>query len=84
MRNLLDDALGRRVGGHCPACEPGVVVQHPLLSANVTVLFKAHRPIDDAVFQIEKIFFEAVDVLTIHAKQIPVLSYLKSLTCFFQ
>lgn len=28
-------------------------------------------------------FFEAVDILTIHAKQIPVLSYLKSLTCFF-
>lgn len=31
------------------------LVQHPLLSANMTVLFEAHRPID-AVFQLEKIF----------------------------
>lgn len=26
------------------------LVQHPLLSANMTVLFEARRPIDDAVF----------------------------------
>lgn len=52
MRNLFDSALG----GHGPTCEPGVVVQQPLLSANVTVLSGAHRPIDDAVFQLEKIF----------------------------
>lgn len=34
------------------------LVQHPLLCANMTVLFKAHRPIDDAVLQLEKIFFK--------------------------
>lgn len=33
--------------------QPVNLVQHPLLSANMTVLFKAHRPIDDAVFQLE-------------------------------
>lgn len=32
------------------------LVQHLLLSANMTLLFEAHRPIDDAVFQLEKIF----------------------------
>lgn len=27
-----------------------------MLSENVTVLFKAHRPMDDAVFQLDEIF----------------------------
>lgn len=44
---------------------------------------KARRPVDDAVFQLGKIFFEAIHIPTIHVKQIPALAYFRIFNLFF-